>query len=436
MALDILLGLQWGDEGKGKIVDLMAGQYDIVARFQGGPNAGHTLQIKDKKFVFHTLPSGMIHDGVMNIIGTGMVIDPILLKEEIDTLRDEGIFDPQKLLIAKNAHLILPTHRLLDQAYENVKNTTKIGSTLKGIGPCYTDKMARIGLPIGASYQNDFKSNYKRLKENHLEKLKKLNARTDFDEKKWFEALDFIKNLQVTNTEIYLNDQLKDQKSILAEGAQGTLLDINYGTYPYVTSSSTIASSACLGLGLPPNVVNEIYGVFKAYTTRVGEGPFPTELTNDTGKKLQEAGNEYGATTGRPRRCGWLDLPGLNYAANLNGITKLIITKTDVFTHLSSSINLCTSFTKESEVEPKLIPYPDILTRNVLEENLNLEIKEFLPWSQDISSITDYDNLPTELKTFIEYLENALETPIKIISTGPKRTQYLFKDPASQPHHA
>lgn len=425
MALDILLGLQWGDEGKGKIVDLMAGEYDVVARFQGGPNAGHTLHVKDKKFVFHTLPSGMIHSGVRNVIGTGMVVDPVLLKEEIETLQQDELFDPEKLLIAQNAHLILPTHRLLDAANEKAENKEKIGSTLKGIGPCYTDKMARAGLPIGAIYRNDFKERYDRLKYNHLERLKNLNADKDFDEEEWFKALEFIKNLNVTNTELYLHQQLKAGKSILAEGAQGTLLDINYGTYPFVTSSSTIAASACSGLGVPPNQVNDIFGVFKAYTTRVGEGPFPTELHDATGEKLQELGNEYGATTGRPRRCGWLDLPGLKYAVDINGITKLVITKSDVFTNLKETIKVCTGF-KDSSTGNE-IPYPQLLS-NATNNQIHLDYRDFESWSSDLSTLSTFSQLPKQLKTFIEYLESHLEAPIHLVSTGPKRSEYILEN--------
>ncbi len=420
MALDILLGLQWGDEGKGKIVDVLAPDYDIVARFQGGPNAGHTLNIKGEELVLHTIPSGIIHENVINVIGGGMVIDPTTLDEEIEKLRKKGLFDPNRLLIAKNAHLILPSHRKLDEAQENSKGGNKIGSTLKGIGPSYMDKTSRKGLRIRDIFDPDFKQKYELLKKEHLALLDRINAKgpSKNEEEEWLSGIQHLKKLNIQNTEEYLNQKLSDDAKILAEGAQGTFLDLDLGTYPYVTSSNTLAANACLGLGISPKSVNKIYGVFKAYTTRVGEGPFPTELNGQEGEILKEKGKEYGATTGRPRRCGWLDLPGLNYAIKINGVTDLIITKTDIFKGFDA-IKICNGFENLAQDEG----YPEIINES---NTIRPRYESFKSWNSDISKIQQKTSLPEPLRNYLNFIQDHTGKKMTIISTGPRRNQYLW----------
>ncbi|PSR06262.1 MAG: adenylosuccinate synthase, partial [Bacteroidetes bacterium SW_10_40_5] len=350
MPVDVLLGLQWGDEGKGKIVDLLAPKYDVVARFQGGPNAGHTLLIDGKQYVLHTLPSGMIHSNVQNVIGSGMVVDPLMLKDEIDTLKQDGVFNPEQLKISRFAHLILPSHKALDAAYENKNGKQKIGSTLKGIGPAYMDKMGRSGLRIGDALASDFDEKYQTLKQKHKTKLAQLEYNLEVEDHDWLEALEELRSLNITDTEQYLNEQIDQGNNVLAEGAQGSLLDISFGTYPYVTSSNTVTGATSLGLGIPPQRISKVYGVFKAYTTRVGKGPFPTELDGEIGDKIKEKGNEFGSTTGRPRRCGWLDLESLRYSVMLNGVDRLMVTKADVLDELDN-IQVCTKYQTEHRAD-------------------------------------------------------------------------------------
>ena len=423
MALDILLGLQWGDEGKGKIVDLLAPRYDIVARFQGGPNAGHTLNVNGKQFVFHTIPSGIIQQNTTNVIGSGMVVDPVVLKKEIDTLKSENLFNPDQLLISKNAHLILPTHRNLDKAQETKKADQKIGSTLKGIGPCYTDKVSRKGIRVRDVFSPDFHQHYIRAKAEHNHYLNFLgSSQHPLDEKTWWKAVEYLKTLNIVDTELFLHDRLEKGFNILAEGAQGTLLDVDYGTYPYVTSSNTVAANACLGLGLPPKFVNNIFGVFKSYTTRVGEGPFPTELNGEEGKALQSIGNEFGATTGRPRRCGWLDLSGLNYAIKINGINNLIITKTDVLGQLEE-VKICREFVAENGSNHPVLNYPDVFNG----AEVTCRYEHFYSWPADLNNARSIQDLPDNLTTFLNYIEEQTGKTIRIVSTGPDRKAYIEK---------
>ncbi len=419
MGLDIVLGLQWGDEGKGKIVDVLTPQYDIVARFQGGPNAGHTLNIKGEEIVLHTIPSGIIHKNVMNVIGAGMVIDPATLKDEVDKLKKDNLFDKNQLYIAKNAHIILPTHRKLDEAKEANFGETKIGSTLKGIGPCYTDKAARKGLRIRDIFSDNFDSDFQKLEKDHLTRLAYYNASdvSREEEKNWWEGIKLLKDLNTINAEEYLNNQLEKGDTILAEGAQGTFLDLDFGTYPYVTSSNTTSANACLGLGVAPTKVNKVFGVVKAYTTRVGEGPFPTELLGNEGNTLREKGNEYGATTGRPRRCGWLDLTGLKYAIKLNGVTDLIITKSDVLQGLDE-IKISDGFSEGLLKEE----YPEII--NGL-NNFTPIYKNFSSWKQKIGNISNSTELPEELINYLDFIRQETNSRITLLSTGPKRDEYL-----------
>jgi len=420
MAVDILLGLQWGDEGKGKIVDVFTPRYDIVARFQGGPNAGHTIVFNGKKFVLHLIPSGIFHPGITCLIGNGVVIDPVTLRKEIEQLEESGKPARDKLIISERAHLILPTHKLLDQASEKAKGDQKIGSTLRGIGPTYMDKTGRNGLRVGDILSPNFEQKYASLKQKHLELLEKL-YQLPFDleaaEAGFMEAIQFLRKLNIRNTESYLFQQIRDGKKILAEGAQGTLLDIEFGSYPYVTSSNTTASGACMGLGIPPSSVNKVYGIFKAYCTRVGSGPFPTELTDGMGEKLRESGGEFGATTGRPRRCGWLDLPLLTYATRLNSITDLIMTKADVLSELET-IKVCTRY-HTAAGESTDIPFD-------LEQGKLAPLYEDLPgWQTDICSATNPHDLPASLHDYINYIETALETPLSYLSVGPDRDQII-----------
>ncbi|MGB1218779.1 MAG: adenylosuccinate synthase [Flavobacteriales bacterium] len=422
MAVDVLLGLQWGDEGKGKIVDVLSRDYDIIARFQGGPNAGHTLEFDNIKHVLHTIPSGIFHDDVINVVGNGVVIDPVIFQNELNNLDKYKIEYQKKLKIARKAHLILPTHRLLDAASEAAKGKTKIGSTLKGIGPTYMDKTGRNGLRIGDIEHPNFKSKYRALVEKHLDILSHHDIQFNLDEleKPWFEAISQISKLDFIDCEHYLDQAIKDQKTILAEGAQGTLLDIDFGTYPFVTSSNTITAGACTGLGIAPNKIGEVFGIFKAYCTRVGSGPFPTELDNEVGEKLRQQGHEFGATTGRERRCGWIDLPALHYAIKINGVTQLMMMKADVLSGFED-LKVCESYEFNGK-NIKDFPY-SIDTDNTLEPNyVSLPI-----WKEDLTKGETMDDMPKALHDYVQYLEKNLQTPIKIVSVGPDRKQTIFR---------
>ena len=423
MKVDVLLGLQWGDEGKGKIVDVLTPKYDVIARFQGGPNAGHTLEFEGIKHVLHTIPSGIFRENTQNVIGNGVVIDPVTLKKELDALIPFGVKVNEVLKVSRKAHLILPTHKLLDAASEKAKGKDKIGSTLKGIGPTYMDKTGRNGLRVGDVEAPDFKDRYNRLKEKHLQLLGNFNFDThelDALEKEWMSAVDEMRNMIFIDSEHYVNACMKNGQAVLAEGAQGSLLDIDFGSYPFVTSSNTICAGACTGLGIAPNRINEVFGIFKAYCTRVGSGPFPTELAGDVGEKIRAAGHEFGATTGRPRRCGWLDLPALKYAIMLNGVTKLIMTKADVLSGFDS-IDVCTHYNYRGE---KI----DYLPYGVEEGELEPVYKTIPGWNEDLTGLKSVNELPETLNNYVDYLEKALETPIFIISVGPDRSQTLIKE--------
>ncbi|MBL6873812.1 MAG: adenylosuccinate synthase [Flavobacteriales bacterium] len=419
MSVDVLLGLQWGDEGKGKIVDVLTNDYDIIARFQGGPNAGHTLEFDGIKHVLHTIPSGIFRENAINIVGNGVVIDPIIFKKEIDALNKMDIDLVSKLLISKKAHLILPTHKILDAASEKAKGKSKIGSTLKGIGPTYMDKTGRNGLRVGDISSADFKESYDKLVEKHSRLLN--NDFMDFDlstlEKEWFEGVETLKTFQHIDSEHYLFQAQKNGKKILAEGAQGTLLDIDFGSYPFVTSSNTISAGACTGLGIAPNKINDVFGIFKAYCTRVGSGPFPTELFDEVGEFIGKVGNEFGATTGRKRRCGWIDLPALKYAIAINGVTKLMMMKADVLSNLKS-IKVCTHY----EYNGELIDY---LPFDASEDTITPVFKEIPAWTEDLTGLSSLEDAPEELHNYIDFLEKELETPIVIVSVGPDRNQTL-----------
>jgi adenylosuccinate synthase len=419
--VDVLLGLQWGDEGKGKIVDVLSPQYDMIARFQGGPNAGHTLEFDGKKFVLNTIPSGIFNDGIMNLIGNGVVIDPIILKRELDNLKKAG-HDPVaagKLVIARKAHLILPTHQLLDAANEQRMGAGKIGSTLKGIGPTYMDKTGRNGLRIGDTTLPDFKARYAKLVEKHKEILSHYEFEYNLEEKEtaFFEAIEFIKNIPHVDSEHFVNSYLKAGKKVLAEGAQGTLLDIDFGSYPFVTSSNTTTAGACTGLGIAPNKVGDVFGIFKAYCTRVGGGPFPTELDNEVGENLRQLGHEFGATTGRARRCGWIDLPALKYAIMLNGVTELIMMKADVLDSFDT-IYACTHYEYNGETI-------DYMPYDIISIEPTPVLKAIEGWKTDLTGITKKDQIPSQLTDYIAFLEKELEVPIKFLSVGPDRTQTL-----------
>ena len=423
MYVDVLLGLQWGDEGKGKIVDYLAEHYDIVARFQGGPNAGHTLKVNGETFVLHTIPSGVFHKHITNVIGNGVVIDPVTFRKEIQKLKDIGVDIKDRLIISQKAHLILPTHKLLDAASEARKGHSKIGSTLRGIGPTYMDQTGRNGLRVGDLLSKNFDERYRALKEKHLELLKFYDfAGSDLDtlEKEWLESLETIRAFPLENCEYYLNEQLAKGKKILAEGAQGSMLDVNFGTYPYVTSSNTLTSGACVGLGINPSRIREVYGISKAYCTRVGSGPFPTELLDETGERLRKLGAEFGATTGRPRRCGWIDLPALRYVSMLNGLTKLIITKIDVLNDFDE-LEACTEYNVNGKLTRDM-PY------DLQEEGLKPVYKTFKGWKKNITGAASYDELPVEMTSYIDFLEEYLHTNICLISTGPKREDLVLKE--------
>ncbi len=422
MAVDVLLGLQWGDEGKGKIVDYLAPHYDIVARFQGGPNAGHTLKFDGKKFVLHTIPSGIFRENLINLIGNGVVIDPITLTREINNLKQAGVEFESRLLIAQKAHLILPTHRLLDAASEALKGVEKIGSTLKGIGPTYMDKTGRNGMRAGDILDKNFKKNYTALKEKHLQLLKiypDINFDLEKEEALWFESLEILRRLQQVDCEYFINQALSENRKILAEGAQGSMLDIDYGTYPFVTSSNTITAGVCTGLGVAPQKIGEVIGISKAYCTRVGSGPFPTELENETGDLLRKEGAEFGSTTGRPRRCGWIDLPQLKYTIMLNGVTQLAITKIDVL-NIFENIELGTYYLYDGQTTDR-VPF------DMCQKNISVRYEKLEGWNQSLASINDFAQLPNHAKDFISFLENYLGVPVTMISTGPERNSLIVK---------
>ena len=413
MKLDVVLGLQWGDEGKGKIVDVLAGRYPAVARFQGGPNAGHSLHFDGHNFVVRSIPSGIFREGSTNIIGSGVVLDPITFREECGNIAKMGIDPKEKLRISKKAHLILPTHRLLDAAYEAAAGKGKIGSTLKGIGPTYTDKVSRHGLRVGDILSPDFKARFEKLKARHLQLLKDLNFECDpeKDEAEWMSAIEFLRGFQLIDCEYFVNGWL-DEKPMLAEGAQGSLLDIDYGSYPFVTSSSTTVGGVCTGLGVAPSRVGHVYGIFKAYCTRVGSGPFPTELFDETGEKIRQIGHEFGAVTGRPRRCGWLDLVALKYTVMIDGVTDLIMMKSDCLDSFET-IKVCTSYIIDGK-ETDQFPFDT-------EAEITPVYTEFKGWNQDLTGCRKEEELPETFKEYIRFMENYLKVPIKIISLGPDR---------------
>ncbi|MEW6469450.1 MAG: adenylosuccinate synthase [Bacteroidota bacterium] len=419
---DVLLGLQWGDEGKGKIVDVLTPRYDIIARFQGGPNAGHTLEFNGIKHVLHIIPSGIFHDDSVNVVGNGVVIDPVIFMREIDALRKMGVDVEKKLLISKRAHLILPSHRLLDAASESSKGKEKIGSTLKGIGPTYMDKTGRNGIRIGDLSSPGFREKYRQLVEKHKQILASYKFVYDLPEleKPWFAAIDEVRKLQHIDSEHYVNDALKAGKTVLAEGAQGSLLDIDFGTYPFVTSSNTVCAGACTGLGIAPNRIGNVIGIFKAYCTRVGSGPFPTELTDETGDLMRKIGNEFGSTTGRPRRCGWLDLPALKFAIMISGVTELIMMKADVLSTFET-IKVCTHYRHNGKTYDR-IPY------DISPENIQPVYREMKGWNKDLTGITTEDKMPAALRDYIRFIEEELGVPVTIISIGPDRTQTIMRN--------
>lgn len=423
MTVDLLLGLQWGDEGKGKIVDVLTSNYDIIARFQGGPNAGHTLEFDGIKHVLRTIPSGIFHEKSVNVIGNGVVIDPVVFQKEIEGLEKFNLDIKSKLIISRKAHLILPTHRLLDAASETSKGKAKIGSTLKGIGPTYMDKTGRNGLRVGDIELADFKERYRALADKHEAMIAFYGVELEYNleelETEFFESIEELKKLDFIDSEEYMHKAQKAGKSILCEGAQGSLLDVDFGTYPFVTSSTTTAAGACTGLGIAPNKIKEVFGIFKAYVTRVGSGPFPTELFDEAGTTMARVGNEFGSVTGRQRRCGWLDLVALKYAVHVNGVTQLMMMKGDVLSGFET-LKVCTEYNYKGE-NISHFPY------NIEPENVTPVYKEFKGWKQDLTGLTTYDQLPVELKEYIEFIEKELEVPIKIVSVGPDRKQTILK---------
>ena len=422
MKIDLILGLQWGDEGKGKIVDVLTEDYNIIARFQGGPNAGHTLEFDGIKHVLHTIPSGIFHDNKLNIIGNGVVIDPVILKTEIDKLHELDVDLSNKLMISRKAHLILPTHRLIDKASELSKGKKKIGSTLKGIGPTYMDKTGRNGLRVGDLELDGWEEKLNNLIKKHLNLVNNFNVDFDFNIQeltdKFTESIKFLKKIKFIDSEHFLNKSIDEGKKVLGEGAQGSLLDIDFGTYPYVTSSNTTAAGACTGLGIAPNKINKVYGIFKAYTTRVGSGPFPTELFDSTGERMAKIGNEFGATTGRPRRCGWLDLVSLKHSITVNGVTDLIMMKGDVLSGIDK-IKVCTKYNYNGEVV-------DYMPFSIMDENIEPIYDEIDGWEEDITQAKSYNDLPLNFKNYVAFLEDKLNLKIKIVSVGPDRKQTIF----------
>ena len=419
MRADILLGLQWGDEGKGKVVDVLTPNYDVVARFQGGPNAGHTLEFEGQKYVLRSIPSGIFQGDKVNIVGNGVVLDPALFKEEAEALAASGHDLRKRLVISKKAHLILPTHRLLDAAYEAAKGKSKVGTTGKGIGPTYTDKISRNGLRVG-DLLKDFDQKYVAAKARHEQILKSLNFEYDLKdaEQKWMEGVEYLKQFQLVDSEHLVNKLLKEGKSILCEGAQGTMLDVDFGSYPFVTSSSTICAGACTGLGMAPNKIGDVYGIFKAYCTRVGAGPFPTELFDEVGDKIRDLGHEYGAVTGRKRRCGWIDLVALKYAIMIDGVTKLIMMKSDVLDSFET-IKACVAYKVNGE-EIDYFPFD-------INEGIEPVYVELPGWNTDLTKMKSEDEFPEEFNAYLDFLENELEVPIKIVSVGPDREQTIIR---------
>jgi adenylosuccinate synthase len=419
MNIDILLGLQWGDEGKGKIVDAISPEYDIIARFQGGPNAGHSLEFNNVKHVLHLIPSGIFHPEKLNIIGNGVVIDPAVFKKEIENLGPSVEELTKRLIISTRANLILPGHRILDAAYEHSKGRTKIGSTLKGIGPAYTDKVARNGLRAGEILRKDFRELYDEHLKAHLSLLRNFDFKFEINEYEagWFEGIEMLKKFRIVNTEYLINELTGKGRKLLAEGAQGTMLDIDFGSYPFVTSSNTISAGACTGLGISPKRIGEVFGIFKAYCTRVGSGPFPTELNDETGNALRNLGHEFGSTTGRPRRCGWLDLPALKYAIMINGVTRLFMTKGDILSGFKT-IKVCTSYHTEGK-ECLEIPFTNQAIEPVYTE---------LPgWEENISGIREFNKLPENLRNYISFVEEQTEVPVTIVSVGADREETIFR---------
>lgn len=421
MKVDVLLGLQWGDEGKGKVVDVLTPRYDVVARFQGGPNAGHTLEFDGKKYVLRSIPSGIFQHGQTNIIGNGVVLDPVLFQEEAEALERSGIDLRNILKISKKVHLILPTHRLLDAANERAKGGAKIGTTGKGIGPTYTDKISRNGLRLGDTLHN-FEAKYAAARDRHVVQLKSMGETPEFAEleARWIKAIDYLRTFDIVDSEHYINNCLREGKSVLCEGAQGTLLDVDFGSYPFVTSSNTITAGACTGLGVAPNKIGEVFGIFKAYCTRVGSGPFPTELFDETGNKIRDIGHEYGAVTGRERRCGWIDLVALRYAIMINGVTQLIMMKSDVLDTFAT-IKACTAYKIDNE---EITEFPF----SIEEEKIEPIYVELPGWQTDMTGMKSEDEFPTQFKDYIAFLERELQTPITIVSIGPDREQTIIRN--------
>lgn len=425
--VDVLLGLQWGDEGKGKVVDYLAEKYDVVARFQGGPNAGHTLVLDGKKHVLHTIPSGVFRPSVINIIGNGVVIDPITLRREMDNLHNAGVNFKENLYISKKAHLILPSHRYLDAVMESAKGQSKIGSTLRGIGPTYTDKVARRGLRIGDIFSDDFQKRYDELKAIHLE-MASVYPAVEFDfsveDAKWMEAVSYLKTYQFVEGEYFINKLLDSGKTVLAEGAQGSMLDIDFGTYPFVTSSNTITAGVCNGLGVSPARIGEVIGITKAYCTRVGSGPFPTELHDETGERIRKAGGEFGATTGRPRRCGWIDLPQLKYTIMLSGVTQLVLTKADVLNDFDM-LYAATSYKYADGKISDEVPY------DMVNSHLEPQYKSYKGWNSSLQGITEFEDFPGQLQEYILDLQSYLGVPFTMISIGPERESLIIREKAT-----
>jgi adenylosuccinate synthase len=419
--VDVILGLQWGDEGKGKIVDYFAPRYDMIARFQGGPNAGHTLYVNDQKIVLHQIPSGIFHEHAINLIGNGVVLDPVTLKKECESVKAFGVDFRKNLYIAQRTHIILPTHRALDKASEISKGNEKIGSTLKGIGPAYMDKTGRNGLRVGDLLDKNFTTQYIRLRLKHQKLLDGLHFQEDLSEmeEEFFEALEFMRQFKIVQGEYFINEKLSQGKKVLAEGAQGSMLDVDFGTFPYVTSSNTISAGVCTGLGVAPQQIREVIGVTKAYCTRVGSGPFPTELADETGDMLRKAGSEFGATTGRPRRCGWIDLVALRYACMINGVTKLVMTKADVLDDFEK-LNMCTKY-RIAGNETDEIPF------QMLQKAIEPVLSCFEGWKKDITTIKDFQSLPEEMKTYISFIDSYLKVKVSYISNGPGRSQLIEK---------
>ena len=419
MKVDLLLGLQWGDEGKGKIVDVLTKNYDIIARFQGGPNAGHTLEFDGIKHVLHTIPSGIFHKESMNLIGNGVVIDPVIFEKEIEKLKPFKINFSKSLCISRKAHLILPTHRLLDAASELSKGKSKIGSTLKGIGPTYMDKTGRNGLRVGDLLDKNFTTQYIKLRMKHQRLLDSFGFNDDISEweEEFFEAIEFMRSLKIVNGECFINEKIREGKKVLAEGAQGSMLDVDFGTFPFVTSSNTISAGVCTGLGIAPQKIKEVIGVSKAYCTRVGSGPFPTELHDETGERLRKVGSEFGATTGRPRRCGWIDLVALNFACMVNGVTQIVMTKADVLDAFEE-LSVCTSYGIDGK-QVKTVPY------QMSKMPIDPHYEQFAGWQTDITNVRDNTNLPQPMKNYIEFINGYLGVDVSYISNGPERDQII-----------